>query len=223
MIASPLPKVPYPSWLGAILLPFLVLAAASSAQPALAQPVGIGFAQAEEGTWSCRAGDPVTALNCARDLCQAEGGGQACFRTTWCFPAGWAGVLTVWTADHHANHPICGMPSLEALLGAMRVFCDNAPDATACDVGMVTHPFGMRVEVAEHWDVGAGTACDAARAQFVVGQPATPENLEAAREAAGAAIVRTIRPGEVVTMEFRADRLTMDLDAQDIVREVRCG
>ncbi len=121
--------------------------------PAAAQngPDGIGFAQAEEGTWTCRAGDPVTALDCARALCRAEAGGQDCYRTGWCFPAGWAGVITVWTSDFHANKPICGAPSLEGLLAAMRAFCDHSPEASSCDVGMVVGPDGVEVDAADHW------------------------------------------------------------------------
>ena len=134
-------------WLAALTAIF----GAALAQPAAAQPgpQGIGFAQAEEGTWSCRAGDPVTALNCARDLCRAQA--ADCFRTAWCFPAGWAGVVTVWNEDYHANRPLCGAPSLEALLTALRAYCNDAPFATACDLGLITDPDGVAVDLAERW------------------------------------------------------------------------
>lgn len=121
------------------------------ALPSLAQtgPAGVGFAQAEEGTWTCRADDPVTALDCARDLCRVEGNGQDCYRTTWCFPARWAGVVTVWTSDFHSNHPVCGAPSLEGLIAMMRAVCDHSEGATACSVGMVVDPDGVEVDMAE--------------------------------------------------------------------------
>jgi hypothetical protein len=66
-------------------------------------------------------------------------------------------------------------------------------------------------------------ACNDTAAQAYVGQPATTANVEAARLAAGAAIVRTVRPGEVVTMEFRADRLTLQIDAAGNITGASCG
>ncbi len=138
-------------WTGFAALAGLALVQPLGPTSAQDGPAGIGFAQAEEGTWSCYGSDPVTALNCARDLCRAEAGGQDCYRTAWCFPAGWAGVITIWTSDFHSNRPICGAPSLDALTGAMEAFCDNAPEATACDIGMVFDPDGVEVDAADHW------------------------------------------------------------------------
>lgn len=141
------------TWL-ALALPLLL--ALILTVPSLAQtgPQGIGFAQAEEGTWTCRAGDPVTALDCARNLCRAEANGQDCYRTTWCFPARWAGVITVWTSDFHSNHPVCGAPSLEGLMAIMRAYCDFSEGATACSVGMVVDPDGIEVDAAAEWVPG---------------------------------------------------------------------
>ncbi len=203
----------------------LVAAAfALAGTPVLAQggPQGIGYAQAEEGTWFCRAGDPVTALNCARDQCRAQAGGQDCYRTAWCFPAGWAGVVTVWTADFHSNRPLCGAPSLPALLDAMRALCSEAPEATACDAGLVTDPAGAAVELALHW-TPQRSPCDADRAAFMIGQLGTDKQIELGRLAAGAAIARPVRPGQPVTMDLRLDRLTIDIDAGGIVTGARCG
>jgi hypothetical protein len=61
----------------AVPLAFLIIALAPLTS-ALAQsgPVGIGFAQAEEGTWWCRDGDPGKAFSCALDKCRVESGGQ---------------------------------------------------------------------------------------------------------------------------------------------------
>jgi len=46
---------------------------------------------------------------------------------------------------------------------------------------------------------------------------------EEARLAAGATVVRALRPGEVVTMEYRGDRLTLTLDESGKVSAVNCG
>ncbi len=139
------------SWPGVALATVLLLLMPGLAR-AQGGPEGIGFAQAEEGTWTCRAGDPVTALDCARTQCRAEAGGQDCYRTAWCFPSGWAGVVTVWLSDFHANRPICGAPNLDGLIEAMHAFCDNAEGVTACDIGLVTDPDGVEVDAAEHWE-----------------------------------------------------------------------
>jgi hypothetical protein len=69
----------------------------------------------------------------------------------------------------------------------------------------------------------APAACDAEPAQRFVGQAHTTELGEEARVAAGAAVVRALRPGEVVTMEFRADRLNLTLDESGRISRVACG
>jgi hypothetical protein len=205
--------------LALVFAPIILLSAPVRAQDG---PQGIGFAQAEEGTWICRAGDPVTALNCARDLCRAGAGGQDCYRTAWCFPSGWSGVLTVWLSDFHANRPICGASTLPALLDVMLALCNEAEGATACDVGMVFDPVGTEIDVAQHW-VPARSPCNADRAAFAVQQPITDELAERARLAAGAETVRVVRPGQPITMDLRMDRLNINLDGAGAVTQVRCG
>ena len=70
---------------------------------------------------------------------------------------------------------------------------------------------------------GPVPACREAPAHFALGQPYSDQLGRRARRRAGAWTVRTIEPGKVYTMEFRADRLTMVLDARGRVRAVRCG
>jgi len=66
-------------------------------------------------------------------------------------------------------------------------------------------------------------ACNAEVAQGAVGKAATPAVVEQARRDAGAAIARVLKPGQVVTMEYRADRLNVDVDEGNVVTGVRCG
>lgn len=70
--------------------------------------------------------------------------------------------------------------------------------------------------------VGAG-ACNAEKAQGFVGQPGTSETAARARDAAGASMVRWLRPGMAVTMEYRADRLNIEVDDKDVIVSIRCG
>src|SRR5829696_7423557 len=66
-------------------------------------------------------------------------------------------------------------------------------------------------------------ACNQAKAQFAVGDRYSAEIAERARHAAGARIVRKVEPGGAYTTELRADRLNLEVDGSDIVREVSCG
>jgi len=134
----------------AIPLAFLAISlAAASLNPALAQsgPVGIGFAQAEEGTWWCRDGDPGKALSCAIDKCQAGSGGQDCHPTRWCSPAGWSGLMTVWLPEFHSTTPLCGASGEAALIGALKALCDGSPDVTRCDVIAIIDPDGNERQI----------------------------------------------------------------------------
>ncbi len=67
------------------------------------------------------------------------------------------------------------------------------------------------------------TECIAGAAQGYVGQVASNPNIEGARVAAEAESVRTIRPGQAVTMEYLAGRLNLQLDAAGTITTIRCG
>ena len=68
-----------------------------------------------------------------------------------------------------------------------------------------------------------GAICDATNAQFAVGKTVDQRLGEEARGRAGAAVVRVLRPGQMVTMEFSAARLTLEADAAGVVTRARCG
>ena len=65
--------------------------------------------------------------------------------------------------------------------------------------------------------------CNAVPAQGLVGRQASPDLAAEAQRLAGARIWRWLRPGQMVTMEYRADRLNIRLDARDRVEGVSCG
>jgi hypothetical protein len=67
------------------------------------------------------------------------------------------------------------------------------------------------------------TGCQPEPAQFALGQLATPSLVQEAQRRAGAARVRVLRPGQVVTMEFDGTRLNLDVDAGNRVLRARCG
>lgn len=65
--------------------------------------------------------------------------------------------------------------------------------------------------------------CDPAAVQSLIGEQANDEVVEQARIDAGAQIVRTLRPDQVVTMEYRAGRLNIDVDDAGTITGFRCG
>ncbi len=65
--------------------------------------------------------------------------------------------------------------------------------------------------------------CRADDAMFAVGQALTTPLLEDARQRAGAATARALRPDQAVTLEYNPARLNLDVDTAGKVTRVRCG
>ncbi len=69
----------------------------------------------------------------------------------------------------------------------------------------------------------AAGVCNAQGAQFAVGKTAGANVVEEARQRSGSYMARVLRPGQMVTMEFNAQRLNLDVNAAGVVTRVRCG
>ncbi|MES2687067.1 MAG: I78 family peptidase inhibitor [Pseudomonadota bacterium] len=67
------------------------------------------------------------------------------------------------------------------------------------------------------------SVCNAQGAQFAVGKTAGASVVEEARQRSGSYMARVLRPGQMVTMEFNAQRLNLDVNAAGVVTRVRCG
>ncbi len=65
--------------------------------------------------------------------------------------------------------------------------------------------------------------CNAELANAAIGKAATAQVVEQARIDARADIARVLRPGQVVTMEFRAGRLNVDVNERNAIIGLRCG
>ena len=65
--------------------------------------------------------------------------------------------------------------------------------------------------------------CNADAAQDAVGKTANDEVIEQARQASGATVARALRPDMVITMEYRADRLNLRTNTDNVVVSVGCG
>ena len=67
------------------------------------------------------------------------------------------------------------------------------------------------------------SGCNAAAAGFAMGQKATPELVEQARAKAGARNVRLLKPDDMVTLEYRSDRLNLNADDNAVITRINCG
>ncbi|MEP9402896.1 I78 family peptidase inhibitor [Sphingomonas silueang] len=67
------------------------------------------------------------------------------------------------------------------------------------------------------------TPCRIAAAASLVGKPLTPALQQEAQAKVGARSVRVIRPNSPVTMDYRPDRLNIEVDAGNNVTRFRCG
>jgi hypothetical protein len=65
--------------------------------------------------------------------------------------------------------------------------------------------------------------CNADTLGWTVGKTADAGLVERARLESGARLVRTLRPGQVVTMEYSEYRLNLYLDAGGKVERYSCG
>ncbi|WP_300724550.1 I78 family peptidase inhibitor [Pseudomonas sp.] len=67
------------------------------------------------------------------------------------------------------------------------------------------------------------TRCDAQLAAFAVGQKASSALLEQARVKAGAQNARILLPHDMMTLEYRSDRLNLNADDSGTITRVNCG
>jgi uncharacterized protein involved in type VI secretion and phage assembly len=70
---------------------------------------------------------------------------------------------------------------------------------------------------------GTGKTCNAAPAQGLFGRTRSEALAAEALRLTGAGALRWIAPGMMVTMDFREDRLNLEIDAQNRITRVRCG
>jgi hypothetical protein len=68
-----------------------------------------------------------------------------------------------------------------------------------------------------------GHECRSEGLDAFVGQPATAELGREILAKSGAKVLRWLQPGQIVTMEFRFDRVNVKLDSQNKVAAVTCG
>ena len=65
--------------------------------------------------------------------------------------------------------------------------------------------------------------CDASGAEFAIGKQGSAQLLEQARTSSGSQTARILKPHDVVTLEYRSDRLNLNVDDKGVVTRVNCG
>lgn len=70
--------------------------------------------------------------------------------------------------------------------------------------------------------MGAGQ-CDASKLGDLIGKTATSALVADAQQRSMSRTVRVIKPGMAVTMDYRTDRLNIDVTDRNVVTATRCG
>lgn len=65
--------------------------------------------------------------------------------------------------------------------------------------------------------------CDPRAGNWAIGRPVSDSLVERVRAASGASVARVLRPGQMVTMEFQADRLNVRVNGRNNIVNLTCG
>ena len=114
------------------------------------------------------------------------------------------------------------MPAV-ALLTLVMAACAPQPDEQEQATAQSEQRAEEAAQPAPPEPATTAAACDDSQAQWAIGRKVSDADVEQARKDAGAETVRTLKPDQMVTMEFLANRLNLNLDAAGVVTAVRCG
>jgi hypothetical protein len=65
--------------------------------------------------------------------------------------------------------------------------------------------------------------CDAAKGQFALNRNYTVELGASIQQSTGSRLMRVTRPGEAVTMDYRQDRVNVELNENNAITRISCG
>ena len=100
------------------------------------------------------------------------------------------------------------------LAAALLAGCSTSESSSQPEEGVASSPASS---------VDGYARCDAAAVQFAVGKPASAALLDQAKVKAGAQTARVLGPHDMVTLEYRSDRLNLNTDDSGKVNRVNCG
>ncbi|GGP24866.1 I78 family peptidase inhibitor [Silvimonas amylolytica] len=100
-----------------------------------------------------------------------------------------------------------------ALIMSMTLLAASSLTGCASNKGPATAPASP--EAQEH--------CNADAVQARVGQMAEPDQLDSIRQQASAKLLRVIKPGDAVTMDYNITRLNLEVDEAGVIKKASCG
>lgn len=95
--------------------------------------------------------------------------------------------------------------------------------ACAANTPAATEPAASEPTPAEAAPPPAAMRCDAAKAQWAVGQAASPDVVDKVVKDSGSSTSRVLTPGQPMTMDYREDRVNIHVDGKNVITEVKCG
>ncbi|MEG3193076.1 I78 family peptidase inhibitor [Lysobacter sp. D1-1-M9] len=69
----------------------------------------------------------------------------------------------------------------------------------------------------------SGGPCNAEAARWAIGQPVTDELVNRVLRETRSRDARVLGPGDMATMDFRGDRVNIDVNERGAITGVRCG
>jgi len=110
-----------------------------------------------------------------------------------------------------------------ALMTVVLAACAPTPDEQQQAIAEAEQRAEVAAQPASEPAPVDAAACDSVQALWLEGKVPTEAEVEQARTDSGAEVVRVLKPGQMVTMEFNASRLNIDVDDAGAVVSVRCG
>lgn len=65
--------------------------------------------------------------------------------------------------------------------------------------------------------------CNASKGQAAVGQTATQSVVDKVIADTGSRTARVIKPGQAVTMDYRDERVNINVDSKNVITSIKCG
>ncbi len=129
-----------------------VLATPVAAQKSPNQAQAFAAVQAPEAAAEvCHSKSARSALDCARKMCERKSARGACFAVTVCEPMGWSALMGVQVSEVHFSKALCGAPSQEALVTALKAYCRGHAGLRQCFVSQIWSPDGKQQKFEATW------------------------------------------------------------------------
>ena len=140
-----------------VIVMLLTMLAAGTANAQRGQGRGVAQVVAvvqapESAVEICHGPTARAAQDCALAKCQKKAGRGACYAVTVCAPSGWTGIMGVKLKQVHFSETVCGAPTREAALTALKAFCQgHMPGLEQCVVAELWAPNGKPEKVDQSW------------------------------------------------------------------------